>query len=123
MNFLPGVLRREGNNIHVRMDSGAELPLPPNAGGADGQKVIYGVRPEHLELGADGVPAKVNVVEPTGADTFVYSEIGGAPVCATFSERHTFRPGEVISLRPQLDVVHLFDSESGKVIRSASSIN
>jgi len=61
----------------------------------------------------------VVVVEPTGADTFVYSDIGGSPVCATFSERHTFRPGEMISLQPQLDVVHLFDAESGKVIRAA----
>ena len=51
MNFLPGVLRREGNNIHVRMQSGVELPLPPEASGNDGRKVIYGVRPEHLALG------------------------------------------------------------------------
>ena len=120
MNFLPGVLRREGSNIHVRTENGIELPLPPNSGGSDGQKVIYGVRPEHLSLGEDGVPARVNVVEPTGADTFVFSEIGGHPICATFSERHTFRPGEMISLKPQLDVVHLFDSESGKVIRVGS---
>ncbi len=121
MNFLPGVLRREGNNIHVRMQSGVELPLPPDASGNDGRKVVYGVRPEHLALGdGGGVPATVNVVEPTGADTFVFSEIGGVPVCATFSERHAFKPGEVIALQPQLDVVHLFDSDSGKVIRAES---
>ena len=123
MNFLPGVLRREGNNIHVRTETGVELPLPSTAGGSDGQKVVYGVRPEHLALGegGGGVPARVNVVEPTGADTFVFSEIGGTPICATFSERHAFKPGEMISLQLQLDVLHLFDSESGKVIRTASN--
>ncbi len=120
MNFLPGILRRAGNNLHVEMDNGIQLPLAANAGGRDGQKVVYGVRPEHLALGTDGIPATVNVVEPTGADTFVFSEIAGRPVCATFSERHTFKPGLQISLQPQLDVVHLFDEESGKAIRADS---
>jgi multiple sugar transport system ATP-binding protein len=117
MNFLPGILRRNGNNIHVRMDSGVELPLPATAGGSDGEKVVYGVRPEHLTLGNDGFDAKVSVVEPTGADTFVFSDVGGTPICATFSERHAFSPGERITLRPRLESVHLFDSESGQVIR------
>jgi len=120
MNFLPGILRRAGNNIHVEMDNGIQLPLPAAAGGGDGQKVVYGVRPEHLALGADGIRATVNVVEPTGADTFVFSEVGGRPVCATFSERHTFKPGLQITLQPQLDVVHLFDEASGAAIRANS---
>jgi multiple sugar transport system ATP-binding protein len=119
MNFLPGILRRQGNNIHVKMDSGVELPLPASAGGTDGQKVVYGVRPEHLSLGNGGVEASVGVVEPTGADTFVFSEVGGTPICATFSERHAFKPGEIITLQPRLDSVHLFDGDSGKVIRAA----
>jgi multiple sugar transport system ATP-binding protein len=120
MNFLPGTLRREGNNIHVKMDTGVELPLPARSGGNNGQKVIYGVRPEHLTLGNGGIPATVSVVEPTGADTFVFSDIGGTPICATFSERHEFKPGETIALQPRLDAVHLFDNDSGKVIRAAS---
>ena len=84
MNFLPGIPRREGNNIHVRTESGVELPLPPYAGGKDGRKVIYGVRPEHLPLGEDGVPARVNAVEPTGR-TLSYS----ARSAATPSARHS----------------------------------
>ena len=117
MNFLPGILHRNGNDIHVRMDSGVELPLPVTAGGRDGEKVVYGVRPEHLTLGNDGFAAKVSVVEPTGADTFVFSDVGGTAICATFSERHAFRPGERITLSPRLESVHLFDSDSGQVIR------
>jgi multiple sugar transport system ATP-binding protein len=116
MNFLPGILHRNGNDIHVRMESGVELPLPANAGGKDGEKVVYGVRPEHLALGNDGFDAKVSVVEPTGADTFVFSDVGGTAICATFSERHAFRPGERITLSPRLESIHLFDSESGQVI-------
>ncbi|WP_088348915.1 MULTISPECIES: sn-glycerol-3-phosphate ABC transporter ATP-binding protein UgpC [Rhodomicrobium] len=119
MNFLPGMLRRAGNELHVETARGIRLPLPSNAGGTDGQKVIYGVRPEHLSLGGEGIPATVAVVEPTGADTFVYSEVGGVPVCATFSERHAFEPGKQIVLKPQLETVHLFDEASGVAIRNA----
>src|SRR6058998_1968138 len=47
---------------HVRNGAvealGASWPAPQNRGG-DGQAVKYGIRPEHLQLGRDGVPAEV----------------------------------------------------------------
>src|SRR5579859_2135490 len=118
MNFLPGTLRRADGLAWVESDGGVRLPLPALGGGRDGQKVVYGIRPEHLTLDAGGVPAKVLVVEPTGADTFVYAEIGGVPVCATFDERHDFSPDQPIELAPRLEAVHLFDAATGaKVAR------
>jgi len=115
MNFYPGTLKRNGG-IWVEAADGTKLPAPGNIGGSDGQKVVYGVRPEHLTLagGANGVEAKVEVVEPTGADTLVFSKIAGVHTCAVFSERHDFRPGQEIRLQPRLDVVHLFDAASGQ---------
>ena len=115
MNFFQGTLRRN-NGIWVEADDGTKLPAPGEVGGSDGQKVVYGVRPEHLTLsgGSNGVPAKVEVVEPTGADTLVFSKIAGVHTCAVFSERHEFHPGQEIRLQPRLDVVHLFDAASGK---------
>ena len=109
MNFFQGTLRRNGG-IWVEAEDGTKLPAPGNVGGSDGQKVVYGVRPEHLTLsgGSNGVPAKVEVVEPTGADTLVFSKIAGVHTCAVFSERHEFHPGQEIRLQPRLDVVHLF---------------
>src|SRR5690242_566733 len=77
MNFIRGVLRRDdGRGPAVQTADGTLLPLPPAAAGRDGQEVIYGTRPEHLGLAADGagVPAKVIVVEPTGADTYVFAD-------------------------------------------------
>ena len=119
MNFLPGTLRRADGTAWVESDGGIRLPLPPLGGGQDGQKVTYGIRPEHLTLDAGGVPATVLVVEPTGADTFVYACIGGVPICATFDERHEFSPDQPITLAPRLDAVHLFDAATGaKIIRA-----
>jgi multiple sugar transport system ATP-binding protein len=116
MNFINGTVKREQGKTWVETPQGARLPVPGNAAG-DGQKVVYGFRPEHLALvgdGVDGVPAVVQVVEPTGADTFVYVELAGTQVCAVFTERHDFRAGQAIHLQPRLEAAHLFDAESGR---------
>jgi multiple sugar transport system ATP-binding protein len=118
MNFVNGTLRRDNGAVWVEAQDGTRLPATPNAPGQNGQSVIYGFRPEHMTLagGDQGVPAKVIVVEPTGADTFVYADVAGTQACAIFTERHAFEPGEMIRLQPDLHVVHLFDASSGRVI-------
>ncbi len=115
MNFLPGVLRRTGGSALVQFADGTSLPAPLNASGADGQSVVYGTRPEHIELagGGEGVATEVVVVEPTGADTQVFTKIAGVEVTSVFRDRHAFRPGEVIRLRPDAARAHLFDAASG----------
>jgi len=84
----------------------------------EGQSVVYGTRPEHLELVSerDGVPSEVVVVEPTGADTQVFSKISRNDITGVFRERHLFKPGSIIYLRPDVNRAHLFDSQSGKAL-------
>jgi multiple sugar transport system ATP-binding protein len=58
---------------------GEQVPLPP--GTANGRRtLVLGLRPESLELAADGVPARVEVVEEFGADAYVFcaAELAGA---------------------------------------------
>jgi multiple sugar transport system ATP-binding protein len=121
MNFLPGVLRRANGAARVELADGSSLPAPVNAATAqDGQKVVYGTRPEHMELAGagDGVATEVVVVEPTGADTQLFTKIAGVEVTSVFRDRHAFRPGEIIRLRPDPARAHLFDAGSG--VRLAS---
>ena len=102
------------------MGEGVSVPMPSGTRGQDGQRVVFGARPEHLSLGSDGqgLPASVVVVEPTGADTQVFAKFGGTEVTAVFRERHDFRSGETIRLVPDHERTHLFDAESGKSLRS-----
>jgi multiple sugar transport system ATP-binding protein len=119
MNFIPGTLRRSGDDLQVEFTDGSRLPAPARAGGVDGQPVIYGVRPEHLSLGGAGaIASEVAVVEPTGANTEVYSRFCNIDINAIFRERHDFRPGEVIQLMPDHAHTHLFDAASGEALRS-----
>jgi multiple sugar transport system ATP-binding protein len=116
MNFLPGVLRRADGAARVEFGGGLSLPAPASAAmAADGQPVIYGTRPEHMQLanGEDGVATEVVVVEPTGADTQVFTKIAGVEVTSVFRDRHAFRPGEIIRLRPDPARAHLFDAATG----------
>jgi multiple sugar transport system ATP-binding protein len=114
MNFIDATIKRNGGAPSAVTDDGTVLPLPANAGGTDGQKVVYGVRPEHLELGAGGgLSAEVAVVEPTGAEILVFARLAGQEIAVVFRERHQFRPGERISLQPTAGTTHLFDKASG----------
>ncbi len=112
MNFFDGVVRGTGADQSIEI-AGAVLPLPGHKGLRDGQKVTLGVRPEHLELADDGLSLKVAVVEPTGSETHVICRMQDRDVTAVFRERHAFKPGQAIHLRPTADAIHLFDGQSG----------
>jgi multiple sugar transport system ATP-binding protein len=77
----------------------------------DGKDVLVGIRPEHLSIASEGLAAEVVVVEPTGADTQIFCKVNGVDVTAVVRERHAFRPGESVRLKPQL--TYLFDPSSG----------
>jgi multiple sugar transport system ATP-binding protein len=114
MNFLPGVVRGD----HVVLNDGSLLPLPVHAKAAEGHSVVYGIRPEHLDIanGDTGLATEVVVVEPTGADTQVFTKIAGVEVTSVFRERHTFTPGSTIRLQPDATRAHLFDAASGQAL-------
>jgi multiple sugar transport system ATP-binding protein len=107
MNFIPG--RVSGGR--VSLSQGVDLPLPATAALESSRDVILGVRPEHLAVSAEGLPAEVVVVEPTGADTQIFCKLAGTDINAVVRERHEFHPGEMIRLAPQL--TFLFDPASG----------
>ena len=115
MNFLPGTLRRQGDTTHIELADGTRLAAPPRTGGADGQPVVFGTRPEHLLLAdSGGIPARVVVMEPTGMDTFVACRHEGVDLSAVFRERHDFAPGSTIHLHPDLPRAHIFDAGTGR---------
>jgi multiple sugar transport system ATP-binding protein len=94
-------------------DAGLRLPLPRAPAGLQGRQAVYGVRPEHFRLSAEGIRFEVVVVEPTGSETQVVAKAEGQEVICVFRERIRSNPGEVICIEPDPDHVHLFDEQSG----------
>ncbi|WP_349362944.1 MAG: sn-glycerol-3-phosphate ABC transporter ATP-binding protein UgpC [Roseitalea porphyridii] len=114
MNIIDATLDADG----AYTADGIKLPMPNghNDARSDGRLVKWGVRPEHLEIADHGLPATVDLIEPTGAETLVLARIGTTKVVAASRQRQTLEPGAAIHLAPLGDRIHLFDAESGLVI-------
>jgi multiple sugar transport system ATP-binding protein len=113
MNFLRGKVKANGR-VGFEGPNGVALPLATAPAGSDGRPAIYGIRPEHFTIADDGAEAEIVVVEPTGSETQVFAKLGGEEIVAVFRERHQFKPGDKIRLKPDRSVVHLFDDATGK---------
>jgi multiple sugar transport system ATP-binding protein len=115
MNFFDGTLKANGAR-RVETRGGTHLPLVDAPAAADGRSVVYGIRPEHIDLADDGIEAEVVVVEPTGSETQVVARVEGREFVAVFRERHAFSPGDRVGLRPRPGHAHVFDGTTGKRI-------
>ena len=112
MNFIEGT--QKGGAVVTA--GGARLPLDGAKAANDGRAVVYGIRPEHLDIADDGFEAEVVVIEPTGSETQLFARLGTQEIVAIFRERHEFAPGQTIRLKPRAPVAHLFDVSSGQRI-------
>ena len=113
MNLIKGTVQVDGKPSFLT-ESGIVLPLEGAPARSDGRPAIYGIRPEHLTVGGEGVKAEVAVVEPTGPETQVFAKLGGQRIVGVFRERIAIRPGEMLPISPNPSAVHLFDAGNGQ---------
>lgn len=84
---------------------------------AENSELVYGIRPKYFaEVESGGVKVNVDVVEPTGSETFAYCTMGQHPLCIQFDERQQVSAGDVIEVAPMMEMVLLFDPASGNRI-------
>ena len=114
MNIVNGTLRRANGAAYVEADGGVHWPVG-HAAGSDGQAVAYGVRPEHLTLGAGAhaVPGEIVVVEPMGAETELLVQAGAAQIVLMTHGRPAVNPGDKVQLSIDPGMVHVFDQKTG----------
>ncbi len=118
MNILPGTLRQDNGQAWVEAH-GERWPVGPSLAGnpvRDGQAVSYGVRPGDVSISStgQGIAAKVIVVEPTGAETELLLDVGGAKLIVVIHGRTQAQPDDVIRLEIDAAKTHLFDGTTGK---------
>jgi multiple sugar transport system ATP-binding protein len=113
-----------GTNGSVSL-GGVDLPLPAAASdvaGAQGwSEIVVGLRPEALELAADGIAAEVEAVEEIGADAHVFcvAELAGERVklAARAAAGDAPARGGRLCLRPKAGQAHVFDPHTGDRVR------
>ena len=98
--------RLAGDELHRRHAATAASSTAANGGTAAGaagaarasgrrRPVVYGIRPEHLDIADDGFEAEVVVVEPTGSETQVFARLGTQDSWSACSANGTTsRPGQ-----------------------------
>ena len=80
---------------------------------------MLGLRPESLEVASEGLPARVEVVEEIGADSYVFcvAEVAGEEVKLVARCETRLCPAERdarVHLRPRADQAHVFNPETGE---------
>jgi multiple sugar transport system ATP-binding protein len=119
MNFLEVDVTRDGDVVRLKGD-GIDIPLPERyvAGfkSFTGNKLVAGVRPEHLDVKAEGPSGKLegnaDVVEYLGNEELIHFSVGGHDIVALIGSEHRVKPGDDLTLHVPLEKVHLFDPES-----------
>jgi multiple sugar transport system ATP-binding protein len=119
MNFLDVEASGSEGNVVLRAE-GIEIPLPERYRAAfgkhSGMKLVAGVRPEHLDVRADGaagtLSGSADVVEYLGAEELIHLSVGDNDVVALIDSEHRVKPGDALSLKVPLEKVHLFDPET-----------
>jgi ABC-type sugar transport system ATPase subunit len=114
MNTIPATFVVDRGEAFVDLGTG-RFPLAAVGGEAvvDGNKVIVGVRPEHLQIGPGPVAAQVVAVEWLGHERHIVCDLAGEKV--TIREPSSAEPrieGTDVQLTAQPDQVHLFSPDT-----------
>ena len=125
MNFFEGRVERGASGAPAFRFGAAILPLPDAwrdrlAAVADGPATL-GVRPEAVAPAADGaagasIEAEVDVVEPMGAETYVYAAAEGASFIARVPSGAPVRAGTRARFLLDLTRASLFGPDGNSVL-------
>ena len=129
MNLLKGkVLKLDSGLAFVEDGETSALTIPlrgklePLAAKYVGKPIIFGIRPEHLSDQVSDpshvpVTATVEISEPMGSESIVYFKSATGNLIARVPGEHLYHPRDQLTVQLNMDKVHLFDSETEKVIR------
>ena len=125
MSLIQGRLDRRGEDvdfvapdIHLTLGNAAQIGLLDG----DWPDVQVGLRAEHVTIGPSeqdtgmSFKAQVELLEPTGSDTFVELAVGGTTVSARVAPDLPLAIGERVVVQVKAGSVHVFDSASTRRI-------
>ena len=129
MNFIQGAVAEAR---FVTTDGALAVPLPASVQITRAAGVVYGIRPEDVAISSGNepamrggetveVPARVDLAEPLGNETFVHTTVGSHAITARSTSRQLPDVGSTVRLTIDPARGHWFDLESGRRINDPSS--
>ena len=108
INLVPAQVGADGRSLE------GALPLQLAEGRARaGQKLVLGLRPEHLRLQADGRwRATVELVEPMGNHQVVWMKLGEQGLSALVHDGRRVAAGDVLAFDLDESALNVFDASS-----------
>ena len=128
MNFMEGRILKEGDDLYfdednfkVKISPKFKETLEPYSG----KEIVFGVRPEHIyepesqlrqSEGVEPIKAKVEILEPMGAEVYVYLTTGKTPFIARLDPHLKVEIDETLELLVDMEKTHFFDKETEKAV-------
>ncbi|HQV32483.1 MAG TPA: sn-glycerol-3-phosphate ABC transporter ATP-binding protein UgpC [Calditrichia bacterium] len=122
MNFIPGELS-DGNGM-IFQAGDLNIPVPAAAAAkltsAGKRSVVLGIRPENLHDSrfaaspdvTEGIPVRLEVVEPIGNEVFLYFNAGNQNICMRTAAEHEYQVQDSISLGLDQNRLFFFDPDT-----------
>lgn len=122
MNFVDGEIRTAADGTRRFEAARLRVPLPAETAlgaGADAARVTLGIRPHDIAIGSseDGdARARIDVIEPMGAQTLVHVGLGGdsgsAELRVVVPPETPVSEGDLVGLRLNRQRLHLFSRDA-----------
>ncbi|KUO51617.1 MAG: hypothetical protein APF76_13300 [Desulfitibacter sp. BRH_c19] len=126
MNFLPVMLKQEGEQLIVEGEKWQAPVLNNWHEALNNSDLVLGVRPEDIRLGlyTEGARAfgLVEVIEPMGAETYVYVNLAGKTIIARVEANLSIKTGDKVTINFITDKLHLFNGKSEQTIFNGSQV-
>jgi len=117
MNFINGEIE---NNRFSCAEFSFEIPTKKSNLSGD---VVLGIRPDDLydqwfatDKPCSKISARVKMIEPLGAQTIAFLEIGDLEITATFPGNSLPKIGSEVEVIFDLNAVHFYDAETGDAL-------
>ncbi|GJL80941.1 MAG: ABC transporter ATP-binding protein [marine bacterium B5-7] len=107
MNLLPAQL--DGSQLKVEGRT-IELDRKPTA---TPMAVTMGIRPSHIRIDADGIPARLYLSENMGESVLLNLYIGEHLVKVRANENVSLDDGDIVPITFDVNAIHLFDAQTG----------
>ncbi|MCD6386188.1 sn-glycerol-3-phosphate ABC transporter ATP-binding protein UgpC [Candidatus Sumerlaeota bacterium] len=127
MNFMEGIIEVKDEDVFFN-EGNIKVKVPQEFAAAlrpyNNQTVTFGIRPEDIyiagygepETGTAKVKSKVEIIEPMGAEIYVYLTTGKTPFVARIDAHVPVALDEMKTLAFDMKKTHFFDNTTEKTI-------